>query len=151
MFPSLHSPEQTRHEVQGSVDRKEFVVHVFPSPTYPHSANIKKSPLYGQWPKAPGKETFMSETLKRALPDNVAADGLSDWESAGQLLNPLENGMEDTTRLGAKAAFLARQMRRRQDVSTNAVMRGLAQFHDAKSRRSDSTHLPEEGEEHDRT
>ncbi|CRK11534.1 hypothetical protein BN1723_009405 [Verticillium longisporum] len=69
--------------VEGQATQKDFKLHIFPAPDYIHSAAIRASPLHGPW--ADGRrETIMSSLLKRSLPADVAADGLSDWESGGQ-------------------------------------------------------------------
>ncbi|CRK34974.1 hypothetical protein BN1723_014930 [Verticillium longisporum] len=69
--------------VEGQDTQKDFKLHIFPAPDYIHSAAVRASPLHGPWTDG-RRETIMSSLLKRSLPADVSADGLSDWESGGQ-------------------------------------------------------------------
>ncbi|KAK1980925.1 hypothetical protein LZ30DRAFT_593812 [Colletotrichum cereale] len=126
----------TRHDnAEGAAhteDRKDFTVYIFPAPTYIHSAAIKASPLHGPWPKS-RRETVMSATLKESLPKDVAADGLSDWETGGQIKASAKGQLWEEILLGTKSinvkkrAIIDRIQRREKSDRAPAIMEGL--FH----------------------
>ncbi|KAK1964531.1 hypothetical protein LY78DRAFT_682426 [Colletotrichum sublineola] len=113
-------------------DTKDFTVHIFPAPTYIHSAAIKASPLHGPWPKS-RRKTVMSETLKDSMPEDVAADGLSDWETGGQVKASAKGQLWEEILLGTKSidvkkrAIIDRIKRREESEKALAIMEGL--FH----------------------
>ncbi|OLN85635.1 hypothetical protein CCHL11_05785 [Colletotrichum chlorophyti] len=111
-------------------DKKDFTVHIFPAPTYIHTAAIKASPLHGPWSQ-PRRETTMSSTLKASLPKNVAADGLSDWESGGQSPASARGQLWEDILLGTKSidvkkrAIIDRITRREHREKAPAIIKGL--------------------------
>ncbi|KAK2036936.1 hypothetical protein LZ31DRAFT_547204 [Colletotrichum somersetense] len=111
-------------------DRKDFTVHIFPAPNYVHSAAIKASPLHGPWPM-PRRDTVMSATLKESLPKDVAADGLSDWETGGQVKASAKGQLWEDILLGTKSinrkirSITDRKQRREKSEKAPAIMGGL--------------------------
>ncbi|EFQ28200.1 hypothetical protein CGRA01v4_11794 [Colletotrichum graminicola] len=127
--PAKHYDDEVAAHTE---DRKDFTVHIFPAPTYIHSAAIKASPLHGPWPKS-RRETVMSATLKESIPKNVAADGLSDWETGGQVKASGRGQLWEDILLGTKSndvrkrAIIDRIQRREKSEKAPAIMEGL--FH----------------------
>jgi hypothetical protein len=126
------SDGEARDEVSGDMRRKGFIVHIFPSETYPHIEMINRSPLYGSWPKVPGYETFMSSTLRESVPKGIASDGLSDWETGGQFGHEDTSWVQETLLKRNKAEerrqfFKERTARRQQWEKMPTAMKGLAQ------------------------
>ncbi|GKT49066.1 uncharacterized protein ColSpa_09247 [Colletotrichum spaethianum] len=111
-------------------DKKDFTVYIFPAPTYIHSAAIKASPLHGPWPKS-RRETVMSATLKESMPKDVTTDGLSDWETGGQVKASSKGQLWEEILLGTKSidvrkrAIIDRIQRREQNEKAPAIMEGL--------------------------
>ncbi|GJC89156.1 hypothetical protein ColLi_11994 [Colletotrichum liriopes] len=128
--PARHDDEA--EDIAHAEDKKDFTVHIFPAPTYIHSAAIKASPLHGPWPKS-RRETVMSATLKESMPKDVTADGLSDWETGGQIKASAKGQLWEEILLGTKSidikkrAIIDRIQRREQNEKAPAVMEGL--FH----------------------
>ncbi|KAG7119464.1 hypothetical protein HYQ45_015033 [Verticillium longisporum] len=116
--------------VEGQATQKDFKLHIFPAPDYIHSAAIRASPLHGPW--ADGRrETIMSSLLKRSLPADVAADGLSDWESGGQDPDLDKSRLVEDLLFGGKSvdphkrARAERLLRQKQKRDMPAVTEGL--------------------------
>lgn len=68
--------------------RKRFTAHIFPSPYYKHRQAIQYSPLYGAWPvkeSERARDTFVYNALRATVPNDMAAPGLADWQTGGQL------------------------------------------------------------------
>ncbi|KAM0287193.1 hypothetical protein ACHAQH_000507 [Verticillium albo-atrum] len=116
--------------VGGQNTQKDFKLHIFPAPDYIHSAAIRASPLHGPWAEG-RRETIMSSLLKRSLPADVAADGLSDWESGGQDPDLAKSRLIEDLLFGGKSvdpnkrARGERLLRQKQKKSMPAVMEGL--------------------------
>ncbi|KAK1993892.1 hypothetical protein LX36DRAFT_231469 [Colletotrichum falcatum] len=111
-------------------DRKDFTVYIFPAPIYIHSAAIKASPLHGPWPNS-RRDTVMSATLKQSMPKDVVADGLSDWETGGQVRASAKGQLWEEILLGTKSvdvktrAIVDRIKRREKLGKAPAIMEGL--------------------------
>ncbi|KAF6825617.1 hypothetical protein CPLU01_10195 [Colletotrichum plurivorum] len=111
-------------------DHKEFTLHIFPAETYIHSAANRSSKLHGSWPEA-RRGTTMSHVLKAAMPDDVAAEGLSDWETGGQVAASARGQMLEDVLLGTKSvdvgkrAITDRISRRAQREKSLPIMEGL--------------------------
>lgn len=118
-------------------DKKDFMVHIFPAPTYVHSAAIKASPLHGPWPKS-RRETVQSATLKVSLPKDVTADGLSDWETGGQVSSSARGQFWEDILLGTKSvdvkkrAIIDRIRKRELKEKAPAIMEGLLHLQQQK-------------------
>lgn len=108
------APSDTTHDQP----RKEFTLHIFPSPEYSHWEAIKKSPLYGPWPKQL-PNTVMKETLRSSVPNGVAKDGLIDWS--------IDLDETRAPRLDA-ASYAWRTKRRDRKNSLPAATKGLFQL-----------------------
>ncbi|KAK1754824.1 hypothetical protein QBC47DRAFT_403231 [Echria macrotheca] len=69
--------------------KKTFTVHVFSGEKFPHFRLIEESPLFGPWPdeRSPFDKTafqhdgLIATTLRTAVPKDMAAIALRDWET----------------------------------------------------------------------
>ncbi|OHE94147.1 hypothetical protein CORC01_10604 [Colletotrichum orchidophilum] len=129
-FSNLNHHEESENGAPGTNDKKEFTVHIFPAPTYIHSAAIKAHPLHGPWPSS-RRETTMSTQLRASLPKDVTADGLSDWENGGQSKSSARGQLWEDILLGSKSidvkkrAIIDRIKRREEKEKAPAIMEGL--------------------------
>lgn len=111
-------------------DHKEFALHIFPAETYIHSAALRSSPLHGPWPET-RRRTTMSHLLKASMPDNVAAEGLSDWENGGQVAASARGQRLEDVLLGTKSVEVGKRAitdrigRRMQRQKSHPIMEGL--------------------------
>jgi hypothetical protein len=113
--------------------RKEFTLHIFPSRDFSHWETIKKSPLYGPWPKQL-PNTVMKETLRASVPNGVAKEGLIDWS--------IDLDETRAPRLGA-APYAWRTNRRDRKNSLPAATKGLVQLRQQDDTQTSSeTDLP---------
>ncbi|CRK26826.1 hypothetical protein BN1708_000634 [Verticillium longisporum] len=116
--------------VEGQDTQKDFKLHIFPAPDYIHSAAVRASPLHGPWTDG-RRETIMSSLLKRSLPADVSADGLSDWESGGQDPDLDKSRLVEDLLFGGKSvdphkrARAERLLRQKQKRDMPAVTEGL--------------------------
>jgi hypothetical protein len=122
---------------------KQFTLHIFPMPEYAHSSAIRASPLHGQWPE-PRLKTAMSTVLKESFRANdVLAEGLSDWENAGQSANATKSKAVEDLLFGHKSmdpnkrAFKERLVRAERKRNMPAVIDGL--LHLQMSRQGDKS------------
>ncbi|KAM0333175.1 hypothetical protein ACHAQA_001835 [Verticillium albo-atrum] len=122
--------EEPDLRVEGKNIQKSFTLHIFPANSYIHAAAIRASPLHGTWAEG-RRETIMSSLLKRSLPADVAADGLSDWESGGQNSDMTKSKLVEDLLFGGKSvdpqkrARAERFLRQEQKRKLPAVMEGL--------------------------
>ncbi|KAL0942328.1 uncharacterized protein CTRU02_200214 [Colletotrichum truncatum] len=132
--PIINSKEPQKaedsKEAPSEDDHKDFTVHIFPADTYIHSAAIKSSPLHGPWPET-RRETAISAILKESLPQDIMTDGLSDWETGGQVPVSARGQLWEDILLGTKSvdastrAVIDRIQRREQREKLPAIMDGL--------------------------
>lgn len=118
---------------------KHFTVHIFPMPEYLHASAIRASPLHGQWPE-PRLKTAMSIVLKESFGVNdLSAEGLSDWENAGQSANATKSKEVEDLLFGNKAmdprkrALKERLLRGERKRNMPAVINGLLHLQADKS------------------
>lgn len=89
--PAANLPASAR---ASSVPRKDptkktFTVHAFSGEKHTHFRDIEMSPLYGPWPdeRSPFDQTsflhdgLAGSALRHAIPQDMAATGLRDWET----------------------------------------------------------------------
>jgi len=88
--PEFH--DEAASDSGSYLDRRGFTLHIWPAAKYWHQRAILCSPLYGAWDKDdrrvnvfPTLESPIAAALRAALPRDAAFNGLSDWESYGQL------------------------------------------------------------------
>jgi hypothetical protein len=93
-FQFDYNPQQG-HEPPGSAKasspHKTFTVYVHAEPDYLHRTRIKESPIHGRWPQEQSlfhQTSFARSALRLAVPRDMAWEGLSDWETGGQLEGP---------------------------------------------------------------
>lgn len=136
--PETTTNKQDESEVQAwgfAGKKKQFTVHIFPAAEYVHSAAIRASPLHGPWPEG-RRDTAMFCALKRSLPPDIASDGLSDWEAAGQSADVARSKMVEDLVFGSKSLDLAKRataerlLRQKQKKEMPAVMNGLLHLRD---------------------
>ena len=79
-----------------------FLVKIVANEKYKNKVHITDSDLYGNWPAPHGSllaaGSPMRAALRDAVPRDLARDGLSDWDSCGQLDDdsPLASGLVTT-------------------------------------------------------
>lgn len=66
---------------------KTFTLRIHSSQEhYKHKTSIRLNPLHGPWPHSRDEDRdFASIALSKVVPDNIAAPGLCNWYTAGQL------------------------------------------------------------------
>ncbi|KAI1199470.1 hypothetical protein F5X97DRAFT_121739 [Nemania serpens] len=143
LLPADVAAKPTPAAAEVGLSHKTFTLHVFPTnATYDHRAEVRKSPLHGQWPgdAETETETFISAALKQVVPPGAMAPALRDWETGGQLARDADSFADDgpegaaSTLLGRKRispfeSFLLERIRRRVAArETPRVMSGLFQF-----------------------
>lgn len=118
-----------RQTTTGQDDRRRFTVRIFPMPEFVHAADIRSSPLHGPWPQYGKVE--LERVLKKSLPDNIAARGLSDWETGGQYPDVTKTQQLEDVLFGhvsmdvGKRAVQERKKRAEMKKNKLAVMDGL--------------------------
>ncbi|KAL2891809.1 hypothetical protein HOO65_011167 [Ceratocystis lukuohia] len=100
-------------------NRRQFVVHMFPSPNYRHMHHISLSPFYGPWKPDTHRKKTVIDALSKNIPQNIRQPGLAEWDPLGFELEESEP---------APHGFLERSRRRREIKDQPAVMRGLANY-----------------------
>lgn len=99
-----------------------FVLSCYHS-DYNHTFPIDSSPIHGPWPQndASKKENFATRALKKVLPDDMAADALSDWETGRQLLDEVSTLPKSETKARRDHDFAQRRIARAQQVREAAT------------------------------
>ncbi len=89
-LPSPIASTQTISKDDATKQIKTFKIEIFPAPNTPHLTYIRDHPLYGPWPEEQDPvnkaSTFVrgslaTAALHLAIPKDMAARGLSDWET----------------------------------------------------------------------
>lgn len=72
---------------------KTFTLHIRHSQGhYEHKSIIRRNVLHGPWPKSLEEDQdFVGVALKQVVPNDLAAPGLCDWHTGGQLLEELKH------------------------------------------------------------
>lgn len=100
-------------DASSSEQKKTFLVKITENDAYPHKTRIRESATYGNWPKQCSlfqTASIPRAALSRACPEDMAWNGLTDWETGGQL----DEGEELSTWLQKKSDYVqARQLRQR--------------------------------------
>lgn len=124
------SPSQTRKAAaDNTTQKRRFRVEIWPLPGYVHASDIRSSPLHGPWP--PRGKVELESVLKESLPDNIAARGLSDWETGGQVPDAANTKRLEDVLFGhvpmdvGKRAVQERKKRNEMKKNMPAVMEGL--------------------------
>ncbi|KAK1716912.1 hypothetical protein BDP67DRAFT_487375 [Colletotrichum lupini] len=136
-FANANHQEGSEDGAAGTDDKKEFTVHIFPAPSYIHSAAIRANPLHGPWPTS-RRETTMSSQLRASLPKDVMTDGLSDWENGGQSKSSTRGQLWEDILLGSKSvdvkkrAIIDRIKRRERKEKAPAIMEGLLHLQESQ-------------------
>lgn len=92
----IHEQEQSHNGDWGKAPDKDeepsdliktFTLRIEPSQNhYEHKRVIRLNPLHGPWPASVREdEDFISAALQQVVPKDLAAPGLFDWHTAGQL------------------------------------------------------------------
>lgn len=92
---------QAREEDEEQSDLiKTFTLRIAQSQShYKHITNIRLNALHGPWPKShDDDEDFVSAALKEVIPKDLAAPGLCNWYTGGQIL-------EDTKHMRSSGEF----------------------------------------------
>ncbi|KAL1891549.1 hypothetical protein Cpir12675_004921 [Ceratocystis pirilliformis] len=105
--------------ITSNENRRQFVVHMFPSPNYRHMHHISLSPFYGPWKPDTYRKKTVIDALSKNIPQNIRQPGLAEWDPSGFELEESEP---------APHGFLERSRRRREIKDQPAVMRGLANY-----------------------
>jgi hypothetical protein len=117
------------HKAMGPSDsRQSFVLSIFPSDTQ-HRDQIQKSPLYGPWPEnrqCGPVRSLVTEALKKVVPIDMSAKGLSDWETGGQTLKMFDRG--HAGRMSLKDTIVERRAIRRKDREDTMEKRSTGNF-----------------------
>ncbi|KAL5594408.1 hypothetical protein BROUX41_001341 [Berkeleyomyces rouxiae] len=100
-------------------NRRQFVVHMFPSPNYKHMHHIALSPFYGPWKTDIHRKQTIIDALSKNIPQNIRQAGLAEWD-------PTVLDMEEPEPM--PNSFNERFRRRKEMESQPAVFRGLASF-----------------------
>jgi hypothetical protein len=131
VIPSSPAAEG-RDEASGDVQRRSFVLYVWPSPAFQHRRLIERSPLHGPWPKAPGKDSFAASTLRAVVPRDIMSDGLSDWETGTQhdpeAVLDRDRVLAFTSDKEQARFWVARRQRKQLAAESDDVMNGLSAF-----------------------
>ncbi|KXX81813.1 hypothetical protein MMYC01_202987 [Madurella mycetomatis] len=107
---------------------KTFTVTIFREPDYKHKTHIKESPVYGRWPQEESlfhETSFARGALRLAVPRDMAWEGLSDWETGGQLEGPETHA----SLLSGKKDFAEARLLRKMNRST---FRSLTELYTAR-------------------
>jgi hypothetical protein len=116
-----------------STGGKRFTVTAFPAPNYRHRTRIRKSPLYGPWPRDrvpfQANKTFVVSALKNTVPWDMRMEGLCDWETRSRderddMYALLRN--HDSQSDGMRARVHARdrvEMRKRRELESGRLLR----------------------------
>ncbi|KAI1439113.1 hypothetical protein GGR50DRAFT_634973 [Xylaria sp. CBS 124048] len=101
-------PESTPAYADLGLSHKAFTLHVFPANAeYDHRDEIKKNPLYAQWPGDERLDTYMSAALRRVIPSGALAPSLRDWEAGNRLIRDADSFADDGEE-GAAAKLLGK-------------------------------------------
>ncbi|KAK4168896.1 hypothetical protein QBC43DRAFT_200202 [Cladorrhinum sp. PSN259] len=125
-----HSSNDNNTDTQGpnttKAQKREFLIHVFPTEKYAHKTEIRDSPLHGRWDIDPfdiwHPHTLSTGALPQVVPPGMGHRGLADWESCGQL-DKLSDP-EEKVLLNDQELFEVRQKRRQ----TLATMESLVEI-----------------------
>ncbi|KAJ2901240.1 uncharacterized protein MKZ38_002104 [Zalerion maritima] len=62
--------------------RPSFLIHIFPSPKWPHKRMIRASPLHGAWARFDGDRaaSYVSADLATRIPSGATSKGLQTWD-----------------------------------------------------------------------
>ncbi len=108
--------------------KKQFLVKIIEKPEYKHKTRIRDHPTTDCWPEPHAifrPNSVARAALRQTVPRDMAFDGLTDWESAGQL-----DG-DDTlsTRLASKTDYVRARSARR---AKKAASGNLAEMYKAR-------------------
>ncbi|KKA30797.1 hypothetical protein TD95_005248, partial [Thielaviopsis punctulata] len=101
-------------------ERRQFVVHMFPSPNYNHNYRISNSPFYGPWKSNPYRKQPVIDALVKNIPRNVRQAGLAEWEHLDSELEELV-----TVDLSATDMWAERARKRHEAEEQPEVYKGL--------------------------
>lgn len=107
---------------------KTFLVKIIEKSEYKHKTHIKESLTYGRWPEHDTlflEDSLPKGALRQACPRDMAYNGMTDWESCGQL----DEGDALSTWLSQKGDFVQARHARKQRQS---AFESLLEIHNAK-------------------
>jgi hypothetical protein len=82
--------------------QKTFLVKIIDKPEYNHRSVVESMPTSGCWPRSDAvfqQTSVPRAALRQSVPRDMAFEGLSDWDSAGQLADygPAYKALETAT------------------------------------------------------
>jgi hypothetical protein len=121
-------PQQSRgHSVAdnpATAANKTFLVKIIEKSEYRHKTHIKESLTYGRWPEHDTlflEDSLPKGALRQACPRDMAYNGMTDWESCGQL----DEGDSLSTWLSQKGDFVQARHARKQRQSAFESLLGI--------------------------
>jgi hypothetical protein len=103
---------------------KTFLVKIIEKSEYRHKTHIKESLTYGRWPEHDTlflEDSLPKGALRQACPRDMAYNGMTDWESCGQL----DEGDSLSTWLSQKGDFVQARHARKQRQSAFESLLGI--------------------------
>ncbi|KAJ6784291.1 hypothetical protein PWT90_06421 [Aphanocladium album] len=90
--PSKDEQLQGAAEPEGDFETREFVLSIGPARDYDHGNAATKATEFSSWPEAyKSDKSFMTTTLREALPDTLLKKGLCHWN-----VRPVPEGPRDS-------------------------------------------------------